>query len=234
VAPRRRAGTGARRTRDPRGAGRARTRAGGPLHLGGDGAADAPGLRGGRRVSRVTAVVVHWRDAEDTRGCLESLAAEPGLDVVVVDNGARPPLGALAAPVVCLRSEENLGYAGGANLGIAAALERGADTVLLLNNDARVLPGATAAAVRVLASDPRVAVVGPKVLAREDPSRLWLAWGRVTYRQSRASLCARRDPNGPPVARARHAERGASSGLWVRGAEGAQPRAVGHPAPRAP
>src|SRR5439155_1420594 len=175
VAPRRRASTGARRTRDPRGAGRARTRAGGPLHLGGDSAADAPGLRGGRGVSRVTAVVVHWRDAEDTRGCLESLAAEPGLDVVVVDNGARPPLGALAAPVVCLRSEENLGYAGGANLGIAAALERGADTVLLLNNDARVLPGATAAAVRVLASDPRVAVVGPKVLAREDPSRLWLA-----------------------------------------------------------
>ena len=167
-------------------------------------------------MSRVTAVVVHWRDAEDTRGCLESLAAEPGLDVVVVDNGARPPLGALAAPVVCLRSEENLGYAGGANLGIAAALERGADTVLLLNNDARVLPGATAAAVRVLASDPRVAVVGPKVLAREDPSRLWLAWGRVTYRQSLVSLCGAGEPDGPPFARERDVEWVAGCAMWLR------------------
>ena len=77
-------------------------------------------------MSRATAVVVHWRDADDTRGCVESLAAEPELDLVVVDNGSHPPLAPFAArlPVTYVRSEENLGYAGGANLGFDAALAR--------------------------------------------------------------------------------------------------------------
>jgi hypothetical protein len=48
--------------------------------------------------------------------------------------------------------------------------------VLLLNNDVRLRLGATAIALEALRADRRVAAIGPKVLAREDPSRLWLAW----------------------------------------------------------
>jgi len=171
-------------------------------------------------MTRVAAVVVHWRDAADTRGCVESLAAEPDLDLVVVDNGSRPPLDPIAAarPVTIIRSDENLGYAGGANLGFDAALAAGAETVLLLNNDVRVRRGATDAALRVLASDPRVAVVGPKVLAREDPSRLWLAWGRVTYRQSLVALCGAGEPDGPAFARERDVEWVAGCAMWLRAA----------------
>ena len=168
-------------------------------------------------MSRVTAVVVHWRDADDTRGCVASLAAEPDLDVVVVDNGSRPPLD-MPAGVTTIRSTDNLGYAGGANLGIAAALAAGAETVLLLNNDVRVRPGATAAALRVLGSDAGVAVVGPKVLAREDPSRLWLAWGRVTYGQSLVALCGAGEPDGPAFAEQRDVEWVAGCAMWLRAA----------------
>ena len=166
---------------------------------------------------RVTAVVVHWRDADETRGCVESLSAEPDLGVVVVDNGSRPPLGPLAA-VTTIRSEANLGYTGGANLGLDAALAAGAETLLLVNNDVRVRPGATVAALRALASDSRVAVVGPKVLAREDPSRLWLAWGRVTYRQSLVALCGAGEPDGPAFARERDVEWVAGCAMWLRAA----------------
>ncbi|MBL0713483.1 MAG: hypothetical protein JJV98_07250, partial [Desulfosarcina sp.] len=35
-------------------------------------------------------------------------------------------------------SEENLGYAGGNNVGIGRALERGAEFVLVLNNDVEI------------------------------------------------------------------------------------------------
>ena len=129
----------------------------------------------GAKSSQTIAVVVHWQDAEDTLGCVASLEGEPDLSVVVVDNGSREPVGELLArrapAVEYLRSPENLGYAGGANLGIRRALARGADTVLLLNNDARLRPGATAAARAVLQAGD-VAVVGPKVLTREDPRRL--------------------------------------------------------------
>ncbi|MGH7895674.1 MAG: glycosyltransferase, partial [Candidatus Binatia bacterium] len=142
--------------------------------------------------SELAAVVVHWQDPAETLACVESLRAEPPARIIVVDNGAREPIGALLAAraphVTVIRESENLGYAGGANVGIRAALAAGARIVLLLNNDARVGPGAQAAAGAALAVDPHIAVVGAKVVTREDPARLWLAWGRVTYRQSLVAL----------------------------------------------
>ena len=168
-------------------------------------------------MTRVVAVIVHWQDVADTRGCVESLAAEAGVEVLVVDNGSREPVGdLLGREVAVLRSAENRGYAGGANVGIRAALERGADVVLLLNNDVRVRPGATRAALAVLASDPHVAAVGPKVLAREDPSRLWLAWGEVVYRQSLVALRGAGEKDGPAFAHERPVDWIAGCTMWMR------------------
>lgn len=163
----------------------------------------------------VTAVIVHWEDLDDTRGCVASL--DPGMDVVVVDNASREPVAdTFAGRATCLRSPENAGYAGGANLGIRAALAAGADVVLLLNNDVRVCPGATAAALAALATDPRIAAVGPKVLAREDPSRLWLAWGEVTYRQSLVALRGAGELDGPAWNTPREVGWIAGCAMWMR------------------
>jgi GT2 family glycosyltransferase len=170
----------------------------------------------------VIAVIVHWRDPEDTLGCVQSTLAQPGVGVVVVDNGSREPVGPLlvqaAPPVRLVVLPENLGYAGGANRGIEAALAAGAETVLLLNNDVRLRPDATTVAQRVLAGDPRIAVVGPKVLTREDPGRLWLAWGDVTYRQSLVALRGADVADGPPFDRARDVTWVAGCTMWFRAA----------------
>ena len=168
---------------------------------------------------RVVAVIVHWSRAEDTLGCVAALAGE-GVEIVVVDNGSHEPIAPLLATraphVTCVRNAENLGYAGGANTGFRHALEHGADVVLLLNDDARVAPGATAAALAVLARDPQVAAVGAKVVTREDPSRLWLAWGRVTYRQSLVALVGADAPDGPAFAVERDVEWIAGCAMWFR------------------
>jgi GT2 family glycosyltransferase len=165
---------------------------------------------------RVTAIVVHWQDLGDTLGCVDSVRAEPGVDVLVVDNGSREPVGdALRGRARVVRSVLNRGYAGGANLGIEAALADGADVVLVLNDDVRVLAGATAAALAALGEDPRIAVVGPKVLAREDPARLWLAWGDVTWRQSLVALRGAGEPDGPPFGRARDVDWVAGCAMWI-------------------
>jgi len=166
-------------------------------------------------MSRVTAVIVHWRDAAATLACLESLAAEPGVERLVVANGGRTPL-ALPAGVRVVRSAENVGYAGGANLGVRDALARGAEVVLVLNDDVRIEPGATAAALRVLDADPRVAAVGAKVLARDDPRRLWLAWGRVTYRESLVALCGAGELDGEPFRHEHDVEWIAGCAMWLR------------------
>ncbi len=173
-------------------------------------------------MSRVVAVIVHWQDPADTLGCVQSLVGDPDVGIIVVDNGSREPCGALLAeraPAVrCIRNPENLGYAGGANVGIRAALDQGADVVLLLNNDVRLQPGAVAAALRVLDADPRVAVVGAKVLTREDPSRLWLAWGRVTWGQSLIALEGADEPDGPRFSRERDVEWIGGCTMWMRAA----------------
>ena len=66
---------------------------------------------------RVIAVVVHWRDVAETRGCLEALAAA-GVEALIVDNGSPEPIGpGFAAAALTVRSTVNVGYAGGANPG---------------------------------------------------------------------------------------------------------------------
>jgi hypothetical protein len=172
-------------------------------------------------MSGVTAVIVHWEDLADTRGCVESVATQPEIDqVVVVDNASHEPVGDdlrdLGART--LRSDRNRGFAGGANLGLRDALERGAETVLLLNNDVRLEPGATAAAARMLASDPRIAVVGGKVLLRDDPSRLYVAWGSVNWHQSLVTLAGAGAPDGAAFRETRDVEWVPGCALWLRAA----------------
>jgi GT2 family glycosyltransferase len=168
----------------------------------------------------VVAVIVHWQQPEETLGCVESLAAEPPDHVIVVDNGSPAPAGALLAAraphVELLRLPANRGYAGGANAGIEKALARGADVVLLLNNDARVAAGAQAAALRGLATDGRVAVVGARVVTREDPGRLWLAWGDVDWRQSLVALRGADVPDGPRWRTPRDVDWVAGCAMWLR------------------
>jgi len=169
-------------------------------------------------VSRTVAVVVHWRERSETRACVESVRADGIERIVVVDNSAddalAPELASVAPEVRVVRAPENLGYAGGGNLGMRAALAEGAEVVLLLNNDARLVPGADAAARACLAGDARIGVVGGRIRTREDPARLWLAWGDVTFGPSFVRLQGADVPDGPPWDAVRDVDWVAGCALW--------------------
>ena len=123
---------------------------------------------------------------------------------MVIDNGtgalARAEVAAAARGAELLAVPENLGFAGGANLGIRHALAADADFVLLLNNDATVEPGCLGELVRTARGRERVAAVGAKVLAADDPGRLWAAYGRLTYRAALVELVGHGEPDGPRFA----------------------------------
>jgi GT2 family glycosyltransferase len=112
------------------------------------------------------AVVLNWNGGDDT---LAALASLDGLPVVCVDNGSTdgsPEAIASAFPAVDLiRTGVNLGFAGGNNVGIRRALERGADWVLLLNNDAVAEPGLAAALESAAAARPDAGLLACKILA---------------------------------------------------------------------
>ncbi|MBO0691745.1 MAG: glycosyltransferase family 2 protein [Acidimicrobiaceae bacterium] len=83
-------------------------------------------------------------------------------EVVVVDNGSRSAEASLIARRAgarVVRSERNLGFAGGVNLGVASTT---GDVIALLNDDAVAGAEWLQRAEEVLA-DPDVAAVGPKI-----------------------------------------------------------------------
>jgi GT2 family glycosyltransferase len=66
-----------------------------------------------------------------------------------------------------IRSERNLGFAGGSNLGIRLAHEHAADYVWLLNNDATPERDALAAMLAIAEKDARIGAVGCVLLEEE-------------------------------------------------------------------
>ncbi len=122
----------------------------------------------------VWVVPVNFNGTEDTRKCLQSLAAlSAPANVVLVDNASEPdPTAALATefPAVhVVRNAQNLGWSGGNNTGIRFALERGADFVMLLNNDTTVAPDIVARLLRAFDAHPRFGVIGPVIRYMDEP-----------------------------------------------------------------
>ena len=143
---------------------------------------------------RVAAVVANWNGGEENLDCLRSLAANGviGPDVVFVDNGSTD--GSLERVVAefpratVIRNAANLGFGEASNQGARAALEHGADAIFFVNNDV-VLPADTLTRLaRELATDSTLGIVGPRVLYRDDPTRVWAAGGMLTWRENLSTL----------------------------------------------
>ncbi len=104
---------------------------------------------------------------------MRSLDAAGRPDTVVVDNAsAEDPSAALRrefpwCPVV--RNPVNGGWAGGNNVGVRHALERGVDLVVLLNNDTVVAPDFVARLTAAAAAHPAYGVIGPVIRFLDPP-----------------------------------------------------------------
>lgn len=107
--------------------------------------------------------------------CLPSIEATEyeNLDIVVVDNDSNDDsveyIRTHHPSVELVEAGDNLGWAGGNNIGIQRAMRNGADYVLLANNDIRVHPKWIAAAVQVSESDHNIGFVGFDVYGRVRP-----------------------------------------------------------------
>ena len=120
-------------------------------------------------------ILLNWNSAADTLRCLRALTLLRGVQarVVVVDNGSEPAdlerlrsgIARWGLAVELVETGENLGFGGGCNVGMRLTLERGAEFVWLLNNDAVPHPEALQAMLRVMARDGEVAAVGGGGLA---------------------------------------------------------------------
>ncbi len=128
----------------------------------------------------VVAVTLNWNRAPDTLACLRSLLAAglPPDQAIVVDNGSTDDsvavLRAACPQVQFLANARNLGFAGGANLGLARAQEMGRPYILLLNNDTEVAPDALDLLVAAAEAHPRAGLLSPLIRYAGD-DRIWFA-----------------------------------------------------------
>ncbi len=118
-------------------------------------------------------VVVNYNGAEWLPGCLDSLRKNVNVrhEVILVDNASTDRSLSLVEDrypeVRVVASQRNVGFAAGNNLGVGSAR---ADLVLLLNTDTVLLddPGP---AMKLMAADPRIGVVGGKMLGANSEYR---------------------------------------------------------------
>ncbi|HEX9595596.1 MAG TPA: glycosyltransferase family 2 protein [Anaerolineales bacterium] len=122
----------------------------------------------------VSVVILNWNAAQDTVRCARQVCtwqqvlarvwivdnASDGNDVAYLQAFLRDelPSGRL------IRNEQNLGFSGGTNRGIAAALAESNAPILLLNNDATIDEAAVVHLLATLDADPMIGVVGPVLL----------------------------------------------------------------------
>lgn len=125
---------------------------------------------------RVTIVIPTYNRKEDLEECLASVMriSYPSFDVLVVDNASTdstPDLVGEKFPQVRLiRAAQNLGAAGGRNLGLAHAE---GEYVLFLDHDTTIAEDALTDLVRVATSDPNTGLVGPTIYYQSQPHRIW-------------------------------------------------------------
>ncbi len=146
----------------------------------------------------LVAVVLNWNGGDDTVAALASLGAVPA---ICVDNGSTDGSD-LAVEERCpdaelIRTNANLGFAGGNNVGIRRALERGADWVLLLNNDAVAEPGLHEALGRAAAARPDAGLLACLIL---DGDGSKVQYAGATY-HARLGYSGRVERTPPPALR---------------------------------
>ena len=149
----------------------------------------------GRTAARVRlgAIVLNYKTPIDTLLAVKSLLASHRRpdDIFVVDNdvgaGCRDALCEVADAITYVQTGHNLGFSGGMNVGIRAALARGAHAVLLVNSDA-VLARDCIGLLEARLGDDAVGIVGPVLRSRSMPSAIaslgisyqsW--WGRMRH-----------------------------------------------------
>jgi len=141
----------------------------------------------------VCVVILHWKNYDYTRAAIESVltTSYPNYQLIVVDNasenGSVEALQERFPHVTFIVNDINLGFSKGCNVGIRKALEDSrCDYVLLMNNDATILPASLSAAVAAGESDQAIGIVCGKILSSRPPHTIWYAGGRISYWRGQA------------------------------------------------
>ncbi|CAN5602792.1 glycosyltransferase family 2 protein [soil metagenome] len=127
---------------------------------------------------QISIVILNWNAADDTIRCIGQMDQwqQVQAQIWVVDNHSQDnsvaEITSACPHVHLIRNQANLGFAGGTNRGLQAALVKREHPVLLLNNDALVDETAIAQLLQTLTQDRSIGMVGPLLYHAEQRDQL--------------------------------------------------------------
>ena len=140
-------------------------------------------MKRSKGIPKVAVIILNWNGIDDTRECLNSFkkVTYPNFEIVVVDNGSTINEAEIIDreykrhfKLHTVRSETNLGFCGGNNLGINYAREHiRPDYYLIINNDVIVHPNFLSNLVDALEEDPTTGMASPKIFCYPEKDKLW-------------------------------------------------------------
>ena len=147
-----------------------------------------PEIRLFNSVSKKASIIIpNYNGRKYLGDCIEALYRidfpREGFEIIVVDNASSDDscefIFSTYPDVKLIRAERNLGFASGCNLGIQNS---SGEYIVLLNNDTVVDTKWLGELITVADNDKDVAIVGSKLLFKEDPTRIQNAMSYITTR----------------------------------------------------
>lgn len=155
-------------------------------------------------MKKIAVVIVNYNGEKNTIECLNSINKlvmdNFKLLIIIVDNGSFnefkiPHSEFKLGELIIIRNQENLGFAGGNNIGIKYALNQTADFILLLNNDVIFDKNLIKELLQTVQSKENIGVVVPKIYfakgfefhknryKREETGKIiWYAGGKMDFK----------------------------------------------------
>ncbi len=137
---------------------------------------------------KVSIIILNWNGLEDTLECLYSLSKidYDNFEVILVDNNSsgndveiiKEKYGDLITSLIV--NDKNLGFSGGNNEGIKAAIQNGADYVMLLNNDTVVEADFLSVLVDKVNYTENIGILTPMIKFFSAKDKIWSAGGSIS------------------------------------------------------
>lgn len=137
---------------------------------------------------KVFVIILNYNGKKTLTDCLKSVFQMnyPDFEVVVVDNnskdGSVEEAKSLFSRAHFIINEANLGFAAGNNVAIRFALEKGADYVWLINNDASVEKNTLSALIEEGEKKNSIGILSPLILHSETKN-IWFGKGVIDWKQ---------------------------------------------------
>ncbi|MFA8437178.1 MAG: glycosyltransferase family 2 protein [Marinifilaceae bacterium] len=130
-----------------------------------------------KKAPLVSIITINYNQTQITNELLNSLSllTYKSVEIIVVDNGSKHYKQQdfhLRSNVKIIRSEQNLGFAGGNNLGIQHSNGK---YLLFLNNDTEVNENFLQPLIKILECNPKAGAVSPKIKYFQQPNLIQYA-----------------------------------------------------------